>query len=455
MSIFQLQPDSPAVNNTESVPTALQKPHESLFTPLFPEAQANSLLKYVEGYPWTCNFYGMLVAQTNSLEHFDHTAPNMTQPLYEIKNMILNVTSPLVANYDPATGNTTSTGSALVPLGVKPNVGDSFVAQVDSGEDAIFVINSVERTTYRKNAMYTINYSLFAYTSANPDFVKALVDRVQQTFYFNKDANYFNRDLLLAPNIHFANEKLKAFLQESQAYYLQTFSDRVSGTIVLPGVTSTLYDPLLVQFIGKFIDHDLKMKHPWFQYTWDNRYLQQRSIYDLLMTRNPSMVGVINTTYSFTSTAQLKGPARLGNIFHTVVDFVLYPTNPSTITDVETLHRGPTDMFVETHLHSRAYFESDLTVHSGNNSVGTEKKLLHSLFEGDSYVVSPAFYPFLKSNTNPDDVSFVEVLMARFIRGDAIDREDLLKTVETFYSWSPMHQLYLLPVLWLIIRGTL
>lgn len=455
MSIFQLQPDSPAVSNIESVPTALQKPRDSLFTPLFPEAQADSLLKYVEGYPWTCYFYGQLVAQSNSLEHFDPGTPNMTQPVYEIKNMILQVTSPLNPNYDPASGSTTSTGSALVPLGVKPNTGDSFIAQIDTGEDAIFVINSVERTTYRKSAMYIINYSLYAYVSAQPEFVEALNKRTQQTFYFNKDANYFNRDLLLSPSVHHANERLKEFMRESQQYYMQTFSDKVAGTIVLPGVSRTLYDPLLLQFLGRFIDHEVKASHPWFQYTWDNRYLQQKSILDLLMTRNPSMVNVINTDYSFTSTAQLKGPARFGNIFHTTVDYVLYPKNPTTMLDVDTLHfHGPSETFSPIHQNSKAYFESDLTVHSGNNEVGVEKKLLHSLFEQDCYIVSPAFYPFFKSNIEPEAVSFVEVLIARFIRREAIAREDLLKVVESFYSWSPMHQLYLLPVMWLIIRAT-
>ena len=455
MAIFQLEPDSAAVNNTESIPTTLQRPNESLFTPLFPEAQADSLLKYVEGYPWTCHYYGQLVAQSNSLEHFDPSTPNLTQPVYEIKDMILQVDSPLNSSYEPSTGVTSSSGSAIVPLGVKPNVGDFFIAQIDTGEDAIFCVISVERKTYRKSTLYDINYTLYEYTSQQPDFTASLRQRVQQTFFFNKDANHFNRDFLVTPSVKHATDTLKAFLQESQTYYLQAFSDSTHGTIMLPGVRRSLYDPLLLQFLGTFIDHDIKISHRWFQYNWEDRYLRQKSIFDLLLARNPSMAGTINTTYSFTPSSQMKGSARQGNIYHTSVDFVLYPTEPHRSDDIDKFHsRSPADLFTEEHHSSKAYFESTLTVRSGNNAGDEDKLLLHPLFKDDYYVVSPAFYDYLRTGGGAQEVSFIEVLMARFIRREAIDRLDLLKVVGSFYSWSSLHQLYLLPVLLLIIKAT-
>lgn len=456
MAIVKLEPDSPAINNTESIPTALQKPHESLFTTLFPEAVADSLLKYVEGYPWTCHFYGQLVSRSNSLEHFDPTTPNLTQPFYEVKDLILQVSTPLNSSYEATTGVTSSTGSCTVPLGLKPNVGDIFIAQIDTGEDAIFCITAVERKTYRKSTLYDINYSLYEYTSAQPEFLKTLGQRVQQTFYFNKDSNYFNRDLLITPSVKEATDRLKTFLRESQEFYLTTFADRASGTIVLPGVTRSLYDPLLLQFLGAFIDHDVKISHPWFQYNWEDRYLSQKSIFDLMLTRNPSMTSTINKTYSFTPSTQLNGLARMGNISHTAVDFILYPTHPNTANDVKRFALlTPSTTFTEEHLGSKAYSESTLTVHSGNNSTGSETKLLPKLFDQDFYVVSPNFYQFLKDGSFSEEMSFIEVLMARFIRREAIAREDLLKVTQTFYDWSSMHQLYLAPIAWLIIRATL
>lgn len=456
MAIVKLEPDSPVTNNTESIPTALQKPHESLFTTLFPEGVADSLLKYVEGYPWTCHFYGQLVTQSNSLEHFDPKTPNLTQPLYEVKNLILQVSTPLNSNYEPSTGVTSSTGSCTVPLGLKPNVGDIFIAQIDTGEDAIFCITSVERKTYRKSTLYDINYSLYEYTSTQPLFLETLQQRVQQIFYFNKDSNHFNRDLLITPSVKDANDRLKTFVRESQEFYLATFADRASGTIVLPGTTRSLYDPLLLQFLGTFIDHEVKIAHPWFQYNWEDRYLNQKSIFDLLLSRNPSMAQTVNKTYSFTPSTQLNGLARMGNISHVAVDFILYPTTPVTHNDVERFHRvSPSNTFTQEHLSSKAYFESTLTVHSGNNEIGTETLLLPKLFDADTYVVSPHFYDYLKDGSYALEMSFIEVLLARFIRRDAIAREDLLKVIQSFYDWSSLHQLYFLPVILLLIRATL
>jgi hypothetical protein len=335
-------------------------------------------------------------------------------------------------------------------------VGDLFIAQIDTGEDAIFCITSVERKTYRKSTLYDINYSLYEYTSGQPEFLQTLQQRVQQTFYFNKDSNYFNRDLLITPSVKEAGDRLKTFLRESQEFYLATFADRASGTIVLPGVGRSLYDPLLLQFLGTFIDHDVKIGHPWFQYNWEDRYLSQKSVFDLLLTRNPSMVPTINKTFSFTPSTQLNGLARMGNISHVAVDFILYPTDPVTFNDVERFHRiSAASTFTQEHLGSTAYFESELMVHSGNNAVGTETPLLPKLFDQDFYVVSPRFYEFLKDGSYAQEMSFLEVLMARFIRREAIAREDLLKASETFYEWSSLHKLYLLPVVWLMVRATL
>lgn len=455
MSIFQIEPDSPIGNNTESLPTALQESSASLFTPLYPEGAVESLLKYVEGYPWSCNFYGNLVSQSNSLEHFDPKTPNLTQPLYEVKDMVLQVSTPLNSSYEAATGVTASTGSATCPLGVKPNVGDLFIAPMDTGEDAIFVINVVERATYRKSTLYTINYSLYSLLSAEPEFVTRLKARVQQTYYFNKDTNYFNRDVLITPTVKEANDQLKTFMTQSQAYYLQTFSNAAGGTIVVPGTSRTLYDPLLVKFVGGFIDHEIKICHPWYQYVYSDRFMDQKSIWDMILARNPAMETVINKTYSFTSTSQVKGPAKLGNIFHTLVDYMLYPTQPRTVCDVATLDlRGPAEIFTDIHLGSRAYWDIPLQVNHVNADSQTLVTLLPKLFEQDYYVVSAAFYNYLKDGTQVQGVSFVEQLLARFIRKQAIGREDLLRATQRYYEWSPMHQLYWLPVLWLIIRAT-
>ena len=123
MAIVKLSPDAhPPIQRT--VPGTIEAPAKSIFTALVPEAKITSLLKHLEGYPWTVNFYGQLLNKNNTLENFDPTTPNLTAPYYKISNLILQVSSPLSSSYDQASGITSITGSAVTPYSIPPNVGD-------------------------------------------------------------------------------------------------------------------------------------------------------------------------------------------------------------------------------------------------------------------------------------------------------------------------------------------
>src|SRR5574344_1374122 len=126
MALVKLQPSSPLLGVADTLPEALAKPNESTFTSLYPESKVGSLLKYVEGYPWTVHYYGQILNRSNTLNHVDPGITALSQPYYEINDAILQVSSPLSTSYDQNTGVTTVNGSALVPFKMTPNVGDFF-----------------------------------------------------------------------------------------------------------------------------------------------------------------------------------------------------------------------------------------------------------------------------------------------------------------------------------------
>jgi hypothetical protein len=80
------------------------------------------------------------------------------------------------------------------------------------------------------------------------------------------------------------------------------------------------------------------------------------------------------------------------------------------------------------------------------------KSLLHPLFVDDYYLVSKAFYEYLNDNTKYDDISYIELLLAKFIRKEAINREDIAVAVQDYHKWSPLSQLYILPVMWMLVQ---
>lgn len=452
MPVVSLLPDAiPPV--VVSQPTTIEAPKQSIFTELVPPSKIVSLLKYAEGYPWTINYYGQLINVNNTLEHFDPTTPNLTQPYYKVNSLIIQVTSPLSSNYDSTTGVTTITGSAITPYKVRPNVGDVFLAKVDNGEDAIFLVNTVTRKTFRKDTLYEISYTLYSYTSTDPSFVVSLDERVNDTYYFNNDSNFFNRDVLVTPTVHEAINRLKKFMTESQSYYLSTFLQKRTGYLTIPGITDTLYDPFLTDYISRVVDYDSLVDMPFFRHTYSDHRMDQPSILSVILNRNINDVVLANKKYGYIPTSTIANRSRYGTIFHTGVNYMCFPIDAK-------LHVDPSDptpmdrsVYLTTIKNSLNYaVDPTMIVQTKNNNSVYDLKLLHELFVDDYYIVSSNFYSYLNGTTTTDSISFIEWIIYRYLKGMAIAKEDLVIAVQKYREWSTLHQVYLLPVLWSIVK---
>lgn len=453
MALVKLQPSSGAVNNQTTLPEVLGKDNESTFTSLYPESKVGSLLKYVEGYPWTVRYYGQIVNTVNTLEHLDPSTPALNQPYYEIVGAIIQVSSPLTNAYDEASAITSINGSALVPFKLTPNVGDLFVAQVDTGEDAIFIVNSVYRKTHRKDTLYEINYALYQYTSSNPGLLLQLQARVQETYHFNKDSQFYNRDALITPLEHQNTLDLKELVQQSQAYYFSRFLKKEVGSILLPGVDERIYDPYLLMFIMKTVSHDAMSADGVSQYTLFERYTKQPVFWELLLTRNMSRAYSLNKHVGFARTGQIRNRSRFGTIYHAGVDFVGLPLTPNTDDDITFFDLSHPNLWRSPVINVDNGFVHPALVKTANNGNTADKALLHPLFVDDSYVVSQNFYNYVDNNQTFAQISYIEWLLFRFIRRDAISKKDVVSALQSYGQWSVMHQLYLLPALWLLAKN--
>lgn len=218
-----------------------------------------------------------------------------------------------------------------------------------------------------------------------------------------------------------------------------------------------MFDPLLVEFISKIVSYDRLGNSRVYSHAHNDKYVNQSSIWDMLVTRSLSMLPVTHRKHHFIRTGLLKSSARLGTIVHTGVDYILYPVEPNKGTNVGVERDPITDPSeAPVVLSDGNYFIDDSYVlETTNNDSVYSKRLLHPLFENDYYVVSEGFYKYLEDKSEFDSVSFVELLMYKFLKGEAIAREDLALAVQNYPSWSLLHQLYILPVMWLLTKTQL
>lgn len=450
MGIVSLKPNTDNINtNINTLPEAIQEPHKSIFTTLVPESRVLTLLDYVEGYPWTVDFFGQILNDNNSLQHFDPNIPNLTQPYYKVNKLILQVSSPLQTSYDSATAITSVSGSALTPYKIKPNAGDVFIAKVDNTEDAIFIINNVERKTFRKDTLYEISYTLYTYTSVNASFIDSLERRVQQTFFFNPDSNFFNRDVLLKPSVKEAMDRLEHFAFTSTKEYFDTFIQPIMGNLAIPGTLGRYIDPILINFILKTVNytHNNLIKITTVDFSRYSMY-NQKNIYDVILNRDKSILPDVSKKYRFIATLFLNNKVRLGTPMFINIDYVIAPYEIDISLNIANLDIYPLDP------DTVAY---PITKHNSNDynrniqTLTGTMPLLHGIYEDGYYVVSKNFYEYLE--TGRGSISYIEFLIYKFISNEAISKEDIAIAVEDVNKWSILHKLYLLPVLWLMINN--
>lgn len=451
MAIAKLQPDAtPPIQVT--TPTTIEETPKSIFTSLIPENKLGTLLKYVEGYPWTINYYGQINNVNNTVEQFDPTTPNIAQPYYKVNGLILQVNSPLSSSYNEEKGITTVSGSALMPFKVIPNVGDIFIAQVDTGEDAIFHVVSVIRKTHRKESLYEINYNLHTYTSETPDFVSILEARVNETYFFNKDSGFFNRDLLIKPSVKEAKDRLSVFMEESKQFYFSTFVNVKTSSLLVPGHPQSLYDPVLTRFINKTVDTSNYVIAKHHSHAYVSEELDQPSILDCMVTRTIPHPNHMNTTYNFISSYSLPIRARLGTVSFNGVGYILYPTLPNFDSHVG-YPKSVDNVYIDAIKTDKNYIRTNpIIIKTTNNNAMYEKPLLHELFENNYYIVTEHFYQYFTDKSVYDQLSYIELLLYKFFKQEPIALEDLAVAVEQYRDWSVLDKFYLLPVMWLLIR---
>lgn len=452
-----------AAKKTSNLPKELpiveemQERRESTFTTLIPESRVDSLLKYVEGSPWTVTYYGQLLNTYSTINHFDIKEGNLSQSYIEIKDMILKVQSPLSYSYDEEQGESVLSGSAIVPFKILPQPGDVFVANVDSGEDVLFSVTTVERKTHRKDTLYEINYTSLVYTNDKPEYLEAINKRINETYYYDNAIDTKHSNLLITPTEKFHIDKLRSFLYDSKEYYFRTFKQRESSSLAVPGLDVIAYDQVLDEFIMKTVDVSLFNTGSMYSYSnYGEGYLRD-SILDCLIKKVLPNSKRVERRYGFYPSGYFFRKAQMHTPYFTNVNYLILPIEA----DDRMTSRKPADTFMDSSMILDVKTEDNYG--SGEviyiDVLGTEgedvKILLPSLFTNDFYIVSETFYLYLNDKKVYNDLSYIELIIYRFLNGERLSHEEIFKCMTHWEDWSYLHQYYILPVVWFLARQAL
>lgn len=414
------------------------------------ETPIRSLISFVEGAPWTVNYYSQLVSKHNDIREIDPGSPNIVQQYQKIVNLEIRVSQALNDSYDNTTGITTVIGNGLMYGNVLPNKSDYFVTDTGDAKKGVFIITNVERKNFNTDSAFFVEYQLvgFSDTTNGADSYQALEERVIRTYYFSKERLIDGLQPLVKEQDHVQIENLKISFKELVKYYFKTFFNRKYMTLVLPGQPIAIYDAFLVDYILKIVDSfDADEIRLMKQLPTDfEEFLSQPQFWKLLLDRDYNGVSYCNQKMGLVDKHGFNSSTWIRGLIYTNIDYVIYPSE----TDKTYLVREdirPKVMSVETVIETKSILGTAASsIALSYPELNRNIPYFHPIISDDYYVMSSEFY------NKTSDQSLIEILTKDYLNKQSINLTKLYSLVNSFRKWSRLEQYYYGPVLLTLIK---
>lgn len=297
-----------------------------------------SLQAYLEGSPWTVTYYPQILGEHNDLKELDTGLSPQYQSYQRIDMMELRLEQDLGNGQTDGTSQLSSvSGSALVYAFLEPNINDYFVANTSQQREALFRVTEVNRHTWRRESVHTIEFTLVDFTARLEQEMKSLELKTTETYVFSRD-----RLLEGLPKPYLKTEEYNTLVNLKDArekigkHYLDTFINVGTKTLTIPGQPSLrIYDSFLTEFVlstlGYLQFHKcLHIK----QLPIDGDiYLQQPQFWKAILNADRTDIEYGNKQMKLSPTSAFRQTTYVKSLFSSRMDSIVYPYRPDVSTN--------------------------------------------------------------------------------------------------------------------------
>jgi len=401
----------------------------------------NALVAYLEGSPWTVDYYGQLKGLHNDLRELDPGQKAAFQQYQKTIGLELRVSSALGTSYDAENAFTGVTGTAIITY-IIPNVEDYFIADAGSRQQGLYRITNVDRKVFNRDSVYEINYTLVAFVTTDSPLYQDIETKVVREYQFSKNRLIEGISPIMTRELYVESVELGIAYSALLKQYFRDLFNRSYMTLVVPGQDRTIYDSRLVDFWYQLMDtQDVPELKEQRHVSMDHdRYIGQGSLWSILLDRNYSGLQLtcqkaclVPRVY-FNHSSWLKGPAFWR------FDFYVYPK------DVNTEAKLPGDP-EHTEFATDRIVPSSLVIKNNAYVNGTETiPLIKPVAVDDYYVLSQAFYD------STSDLSVLEILTRDYLKVQTLDLPMLSALMLAYPTWPVLERFYYGPLLALLTK---
>lgn len=445
------------------MPIASHKPNEVVTQPNLPKIQPDhvkgiiyddankplhSLISYIEGAPWTVDYYAQVVGEHNDLREIDPGQNSVYQQYQKTIGLEIRVANALSSTADSETGNMIVTGSGYIYPFMTPNKSDYFIADTADSQKAILRITQVERRTFNRDSVYSIEYQFIGFVSQSPEIFSDLESKVIRSYHFSKERLLEGLQPTIKSEEYQKVTSLKAQYSDIARYYFDTFFDRRYFTLVIPGQDYAVYDSMVVDYVLKLVDtndsevirliKDLPVD--------DDRYLNQMQFWKFMSEKNFDARLQCNDVMGMVSKVRFNSNPFIRGLRFTNIEYLIYPDTPDTSALVQNCF-DIKELSTEVLQNGTGFKGSDGTgVNNTYTKADTTYDIIHDVLVDNKYVLSNNFY------AQTTDQSVLEILVKDYLKGQSLDLDMLNAVIAVYKSWKRLEQFYYGPILLTLIK---
>lgn len=411
-----------------------------------------NLAAFASGYVYVVNYYSQILGADQATFGLDANKNKVQQQYRKINRQEIRLTGPLMPTQDPTTKQMMVEGEGLVIGRIVANAGDLFVADAGDGREAVFQVNTSEKTSIFKEAIYQIRFKMLFFSYASPSRRNDLEEKVTDVAHFIRDYARFGRDPIVGDGTYHALRSLQSIRNSLMRDYTAWFYSRDRNTILVPGQTSRTTDPFLTSaFIKTVPVSEFPEVQNIRELNLDDENLSaEPTIWQALFERRSSVLQRCRKKMGTYSTGGFTINAIFQSARYSGIDVIIYPKPERYSIDREynNLNREP----VEAALTKKPGFKGTFTemsqeskpVLSNLDMVGIKPACADGY-----YVFSEAFY----SDDASQPLSLLEKLTKDYFQGETLNAEQLLWLCESAHLWGELERYYYIPVLCILIRS--
>jgi hypothetical protein len=411
-----------------------------------------ALLSHIEGSSWTVNYYSQVLAADSPLAGQNVTMNALHQQYRLIKGLELKVTSPLTSNQDPTSKAMVVTGVANLYPFITPNDGDMFLADIGDGREGIFKVTITDRKSVFKETIHSIEYQLIDYSTElrRGDLNSKTVKILQ----FVRDFMNYKQNPLLEEDEYATMRQLQIRYYDIASRYFKSFLSDEYKTLIIPGQEFPVYDHFLTSAVlALFTTYDTPVIRNVRKLNADgDDVMKCTTIWDVLVQRDINLLRHCNRQAGMVYARSFERNPMMEGIFHSGIKCVVYPKDPEVLVDYQIKPRKK-ELITETLKDTPAQMRRLADLLGDKVFEGLTKPDSPPIWKvliDDYYVLSKNFY----DNANCGQ-SLLELCVRDYLMGKAPNNKALLALCETYHAWGGMERFYYVPILLLLIKGSI